>query len=64
VDKLISEATVVRPGDTLVMVLNTTMTPEEFADFNKRIKDHLPAGIETLILSGPIQVSVLRGGSA
>lgn len=59
-DKLISEATIIRPGDTCFIVLRSQMTPEEFDRIQKQIAAAMPEGIQTIIMSGEIHLSVLR----
>lgn len=59
-DELISEATIIRPGDTLFIVLRSQLTPEEFDRVQKQIAAGMPQGIQTIIMSGEIHLSVLR----
>lgn len=59
-DELISEATIIRPGDTLFIVLRSQLTPEEFDRVQKQIAAGVPENIQTIVMSGEIHLSVLR----
>ena len=54
-------AIVVRPGDTLVMVLPDTMTTQETEEAFQVVKERLPDDCRAVIVGGSIRVHVIRG---
>lgn len=62
-DKLITEATVVRPGDALVIVADAA-TPQQLDKFMEQIERRLPEGVKAIAISGGVHLYVLRPDGA
>lgn len=51
----------VRPGDTLVLALDSSLNPAQMQEFKKQLDERL-SGVKTLIIGGDIHLYVLRPG--
>lgn len=60
----IVEATVVRPGDTLIVRVRPNIYPDDLAEIRERLVERLPASIELLVLAGSEQLVACRCGGS
>jgi hypothetical protein len=56
------DATVLRPGDTLVLRVAADVSREWFEDFKAHLAGRLP-GVETVVVAGVEQMLVYRPGT-
>jgi hypothetical protein len=61
-DQIIREATVVRPGDTLVIAFDKSISVAQYQEFVRAMDGKLPEGVKAMFVGGAVQLYVLRSG--
>lgn len=56
----VSHGVVVRPGDTLLVVLPRSTPPEQLGEFKEQLAGMLPEGADCAVLAGVEQLAVYR----
>jgi hypothetical protein len=54
----------VKPGETLVFTLGRDITRENFDEAVQALESRVPTGVKVLVLSGPIDISVVANSEA
>ncbi len=61
-DQIIRQATIVRPGDTLVIAFDKTVGVAQYQELVNGMDGKLPEGVKALFIGGAVELYVLRTG--